>query len=63
MLPAEAKVACDSVLEKDLINEDFPETDVYIVIGADGIANPAAQDDPTRPIAGMLVQLALRARR
>ena len=52
-------MACDGVLEKDLINEYFPETDVYIVIGADSIANPVAQDDPTNPIAGMLVHAGL----
>jgi NAD(P) transhydrogenase subunit beta len=52
-LLAEAKVPSDIVLEMDEINEDFPETDVAIVIGSNDIVNPAAQEDPNSPIAGM----------
>ena len=62
VLLAEAKVPYDIVLEMDEINEDFGDTDVAMVIGANDIVNPAAQDDPTSPIAGMPVLEVWKAR-
>ena len=55
VLLAEAKVPYDIVLEMDEINDDLPDTDVVMVVGSNDIVNPAAQDDPNSPIAGMPV--------
>ncbi|MFA6577156.1 MAG: Re/Si-specific NAD(P)(+) transhydrogenase subunit beta [Nocardioides sp.] len=55
VLLAEAKVPYDIVLEMDEINDDFPDTDVVLVIGANDTVNPAALDEPDSPIAGMPV--------
>ncbi|OOF59158.1 Re/Si-specific NAD(P)(+) transhydrogenase subunit beta [Rodentibacter genomosp. 2] len=55
VLLAEAKVPYDVVLEMDEINEDFADTDVVLVIGANDTVNPAAMEDPNSPIAGMPV--------
>ncbi len=62
VLLAEDKVPYDIVLEMDEINDDFGDTDVAMVIGANDIVNPAAQDDPTSPIAGMPVLEVWKAR-
>jgi NAD(P) transhydrogenase subunit beta len=62
VLLAEAKVPYDIVFEMDELNEDFPDTDVSMVIGANDIVNPAAEDDPTSPIAGMPVLQVWKAR-
>ncbi len=62
VLLAEAKVPYDIVMEMDEINGDFPDTDVAMVIGANDIVNPAAQEDPSSPIAGMPVLEVWKAR-
>jgi len=63
VLLAEANVPYDIVLEMDEINEDLPETDVVMVIGANDVVNPGAQDDPSSPIYGMPVIEAWKAER
>ena len=62
VLLAEAKVPYDIVLEMDEINDDFPSTDVSMVIGANDIVNPSAEEDPSSPIAGMPVLQVWKAR-
>ena len=62
VLLAEAKVPYNIVLEMDEINPDFPEADMVIILGANDIVNPAAQDDPGSPIAGMPVLEVWKAR-
>jgi NAD(P) transhydrogenase subunit beta len=61
VLLAEANVSYDLVLEMDEINEDLPHTDVVMVIGANDVVNPGAQDDPSSPIYGMPVIEAWKA--
>ena len=62
VLLAEAKVPYDIVLEMDEINDDFADTDIVIILGANDIVNPAAQEDPNSPIAGMPVLEVWKAR-
>ena len=62
VLLAEAKVPYDIVLEMDEINNDFPDADMVIILGANDIVNPAAQEDPNSPIAGMPVLEVWKAR-
>jgi NAD(P) transhydrogenase subunit beta len=62
VLLAEAGIPYDIVLEMDEINEDLPETDVVLVIGANDIVNPGAENDPTSPIAGMPVRQVLKSK-
>ena len=62
VLLAEAKVPYDIVLEMDEINADFSDADMVIILGANDIVNPAAQDDPNSPIAGMPVLEVWKAR-
>ena len=61
VLLAEANVPYDIVLEMDEINDDLPDTDVVMVIGANDVVNPGAQDDPSSPIYGMPVIEAWKA--
>ena len=56
------KVPYDIVLEMDEINDDFPDADMVIILGANDIVNPAAQEDPNSPIAGMPVLEVWKAR-
>ena len=62
VLLAEAKVPYDIVLEMDEINDDFPDADIVIILGANDIVNPAAQEDPNSPISGMPVLEVWKAR-
>ena len=61
VLLAEAKVPYDVVLEMDEINEDFSDTDLVLVVGANDVVNPGALDDPASPIYGMPVLEAWKA--
>jgi NAD(P) transhydrogenase subunit beta len=63
VLLAEANVPYDIVLEMDELNDDFPDTDIVLIIGANDIVNPSAQTDPNSPIAGMPVLEVWKARR
>src|SRR5664279_1187374 len=62
VLLAEADVPYEQLIESDEINPDLPNTDVLVVIGADDVVNPAAEDDPTSPIYGMPIKKARDAR-
>jgi NAD(P) transhydrogenase subunit beta len=62
VLLAEAKVPYDIVLEMDEVNDDFPDTDVVLVIGANDTVNPSASEEPSSPIAGMPVLEVWKAR-
>ena len=62
VLLAEAKVPYDIVLEMEEINDDFDNTDIVLVIGANDIVNPSAEEDPASPIAGMPVLQVWKAR-
>jgi H+-translocating NAD(P) transhydrogenase subunit beta len=62
VLLAEAKVPYDIVLEMDEVNDDFPDTDVVLVIGANDTVNPSAAEEPSSPIAGMPVLEVWKAR-
>ena len=53
VLLAEADVPYEQLLDLDEINDDFPRTDVALVVGANDVVNPAARDDPSSPIFGM----------
>ena len=61
VLLAEANVPYDIVMEMDEINDDLPDTDVVMVVGANDVVNPGAQDDPASPIYGMPVIEAWKA--
>jgi len=62
VLLAEADIPYNFLLEMDEINDDFPQTDVALVIGANDVTNPAARDDPSSPIYGMPILNVDRAR-